>query len=277
MKFDALTGVLLIPAVAACLLAALPGYRLTARLNVLAAFADASLTAVSLFVGRAEVRALSAGGRPQQGLHRADHLRRLHHQRVQRQLYRPRDRDRPADADLRALLSRHVPGADVRHEPRAGGQQYRPDVGGDRDGDADHRADGRHLPHPRGAGSGLEIFHPRQRRHRAGAVRHHSRLHGGEAGDRRRPLRHGVDRAGHARRRNSIRRCSTSPSCSCCSATAPKSASRRCTPGCPTRTRKARRRSRRCCPACCSTSRSMRCCASRCCWRSIRRRSRPAR
>ena len=27
-------------------------------------------------------------------------------------------------------------------------QQYRPDVGGDRDGDADHRADGRHLSHP---------------------------------------------------------------------------------------------------------------------------------
>ena len=147
---------------------------------------------------RAEVRALSAGGRPQQGLHRADHLRRLHHQRVQRELYRPRDRDRPADADLRALLSRHVPGADVRHEPRAGRQQYRPDVGGDRDGDADHRADGRHLPHPRGAGSGLEIFHPRQRRHRAGAVRHHPGLHGGAAGDRRRPRRHGVDRAGDA-------------------------------------------------------------------------------
>ena len=34
---DALTGVLLIPAVAAALLAVLPGYRLTARLNVLAA------------------------------------------------------------------------------------------------------------------------------------------------------------------------------------------------------------------------------------------------
>ena len=34
---------------------------------------------------------------------------------------------------LRALLSRHVPGADVRDEPRAGRQQYRPDVGGDRD------------------------------------------------------------------------------------------------------------------------------------------------
>ena len=37
---------------------------------------------------RAEVRALSAGGRPQQGLHRADHVRRLHHQRIQRELYR---------------------------------------------------------------------------------------------------------------------------------------------------------------------------------------------
>ena len=48
MTFDALTGVLLIPALAAALLAALPGYRLTARLNVLAALATL-LTAVSLF------------------------------------------------------------------------------------------------------------------------------------------------------------------------------------------------------------------------------------
>ena len=49
MNFDALTGVLLIPAVAACLLAALPGYRLTARLNVVATFLTFA-TAVSLFV-----------------------------------------------------------------------------------------------------------------------------------------------------------------------------------------------------------------------------------
>ncbi len=49
MNFDALTGVLLIPAVAACLLAALPGYKLTARLNVLATFLTFA-TAVSLFV-----------------------------------------------------------------------------------------------------------------------------------------------------------------------------------------------------------------------------------
>ncbi len=49
MTLDALTGVLLIPAVAAALLAALPGYRLTARLNVLASLAT-FITAVSLFV-----------------------------------------------------------------------------------------------------------------------------------------------------------------------------------------------------------------------------------
>jgi hydrogenase-4 component F len=49
MTFDALTGVLLIPAVAAALLAALPGYRLTARLNVLASLAT-FLNAGSLFV-----------------------------------------------------------------------------------------------------------------------------------------------------------------------------------------------------------------------------------
>jgi hydrogenase-4 component F len=46
---DAHTGVLLIPAVAAAVLAALPGYKLTARLNVLATFAT-FLTAVSLFI-----------------------------------------------------------------------------------------------------------------------------------------------------------------------------------------------------------------------------------
>jgi len=49
MRFDALTGVLLIPATAAMLLAALPGYRLTARLNVLAAFLT-FITAASLFL-----------------------------------------------------------------------------------------------------------------------------------------------------------------------------------------------------------------------------------
>src|SRR5512142_2833029 len=49
MNIDALAGVLLIPAVAAALLAALPGYRMTARINVLATLLT-FLTAVSLFV-----------------------------------------------------------------------------------------------------------------------------------------------------------------------------------------------------------------------------------
>jgi hydrogenase-4 component F len=49
MTVDALSGVLLIPAIAAGLLAALPGYRMEAWLNVLAAFLTFA-TAVSLFV-----------------------------------------------------------------------------------------------------------------------------------------------------------------------------------------------------------------------------------
>jgi hydrogenase-4 component F len=46
---NAVTGILLIPAVAAALLAVLPGYRMTARINVLAALAT-FITACSLFV-----------------------------------------------------------------------------------------------------------------------------------------------------------------------------------------------------------------------------------
>ena len=63
----------------------------------------------------------------------------------------------------------------------------------------------------------------------------------------------------------SILRCSISPSSSCCSATAPRSALRRCTPGCPTRMPKARRRSRPFSPACSSMSRSTPCCVSSSC------------
>ena len=78
-------------------------------------------------------------------------------------------------------------------------------------------------------------------------------------------------------RRNSTLLCSMSPSCSCCSATAPKSALPRCTPGCRTRMRRARRRYRRYCPACCSTSRFTLCCDSRCCWPQTRMPSRQGR
>ena len=49
MTLDGLTGVLLIPALSAGLLAALPGYRLSSRLNLLAAFLTFAMS-VSLFV-----------------------------------------------------------------------------------------------------------------------------------------------------------------------------------------------------------------------------------
>ncbi len=51
MRLDALDAVLLIPALAAAVLAVLPGYRLTARLNVLASLAS-FLAALSLFFAR---------------------------------------------------------------------------------------------------------------------------------------------------------------------------------------------------------------------------------
>ena len=49
MTIDALGGVLVIPALSACVLAALPGYRLTSGLNVVAALLTL-LTALSMFV-----------------------------------------------------------------------------------------------------------------------------------------------------------------------------------------------------------------------------------
>ncbi len=51
MTVNALTGVLLIPALAAALLATLPGYRVTARLNV-AATTLTLICALSLFFRR---------------------------------------------------------------------------------------------------------------------------------------------------------------------------------------------------------------------------------
>ncbi|MFZ0396709.1 MAG: hydrogenase 4 subunit F, partial [Methyloceanibacter sp.] len=51
IPFDATIAVLAIPALAAALLVMLPGYRLTAVLNVIAALLT-SLAAVSLFFGR---------------------------------------------------------------------------------------------------------------------------------------------------------------------------------------------------------------------------------
>ena len=114
----------------------------------------------------------------------------------------------------------------------------------------------------------MEVFHPVRRRHRPGAVRHDPALfrRGESLGRRRR--RAAVD-ALDAVKASSSRPSSRSRSCSCSSATAPRSGWCRCTTGCPMRTPRARRRSRPCSPGCCSTSRSTRSCAARC-WSTAR-------
>ena len=53
MKIDAVSAILMIPLVSAALLVALPGYRLTARFNVVATFLTL-LAALSLLFGRPE-------------------------------------------------------------------------------------------------------------------------------------------------------------------------------------------------------------------------------
>ena len=69
--FNPVTAVLLIPICSAALLAVLPGYRLTARLNVVASLAT-FLSALSLFVvERPCTRALRADRRSEHRFHRA--------------------------------------------------------------------------------------------------------------------------------------------------------------------------------------------------------------
>ena len=194
LPFEPVTAILVIPGCAAVLLALLPGYQRTAYLNVLATFL--TLLAAHDSARRAPgARRLSVRRRPQCGVRRARHRSSASRRASFSASYIGHEieigRLTPGQP---ALLPRDVPGADVRHEPRAARQQHRPDVGGDRDGDADHRAHGRHLSHPRGAGGGLEVLHSRQCRHRAGVVRHDPRLHGGAPGHRRGPRRDGVDR-----------------------------------------------------------------------------------
>ena len=206
LPFEPVTAILVIPGVAALLLALLPGYKLDRSAQRVCDLSHIPRGSIAACRAPRE-RHLSVRRRSQRRLRRARHLRRLHDQRLQRELHRARDRDRPANARASALLSCDVPGPDVRHEPRASRQQHRPHVGGDRAGDAHDGADGRHLSHARGARGGVEIFHPRQRRHRAGAVRHDPRLHGGAAGGRRRSRRHGVDDAHREGRRTSAPSC----------------------------------------------------------------------
>ena len=103
---------------------------------------------------RALLRAARAGPVPdrrrrERRVHRPEHVRRLHHQRLQRDLHRPRAGDGPPDARVPALLSRDVSDADVRDEPGAAREQCRPDVGRRGTGNAHHGADGGDLSHAR--------------------------------------------------------------------------------------------------------------------------------
>ena len=130
----------------------------------------------------------------------AHHLRRLHHLDLQRELYRPRARDRPADADVPAFLSRALPGDAGRDEPGAGRQQHRAALGRPRGRDALDRDDGRHLPHAGSGRGGVEVFHPRQRRHCARVLRHHPGLSRGAGNAGRGASRDGMGSDGGERR-----------------------------------------------------------------------------
>ena len=250
MTLDALTGVLLIPAFAAALLAALPGYRLTARLNVLAALATFGV-AVSLFVVEprsgpyllvddlnkvfivlttfvsftTSVFSASYIGHEIEIGRLTPTFVRFYHAMYQVLMF-AMNLALVANniglmwvaIELATLTTVLMVGIYRTHEALEAAWKYF--ILGS-------------------VGIALALFGTILVYMAARPVR------------RRGALRHGVDRAGDARGRVRSRRCSTSPSCFCCSVTAPRSASPRCTPGCPTRTRKARRRSRRCCRACC--------------------------
>ena len=168
--------VVLAPFVSALLLVAIPGYRVGAVVNVLAIAATFAAGLWLLFGGERGRRRLRHRRRVQHRLHRHQHPGRLHHLAVQRLLYRPRDRNRPPAADLRAILSRHVPGHDGLDELALHRQQYRRDVGRAGTGDPDHGGHGRSLSHAAGHRGGVEIFHPGERRHFAGVLRHHPDL-----------------------------------------------------------------------------------------------------
>ena len=256
------------PAVAAALLAALPDYRITARLNVVATMLT-FLCALSLFLQRPRAGSYLLIDDLNVIFIVLDDVRRLHHQRVQRELYRPRAGDRPPDPavlrfyhamyqvlmfamnlalvanniglmwvaiELATLTTVLMVGIYRTHEALEAAWKYF--ILGS-------------------VGIALALF---------GTILVYMAARPVRRRGSRRPWSGPFWSSAPA---VSIRRCSTSPLSSCCSATAPRSGSRRCMPGCPTRTPKARRRSRPCCRGCCSMSRSMRCCASRCCWRRI--------
>ena len=128
----------------------------------------------------------------------------------------------------------------------------------------------------RGDRGGVEILHPGQRRHRAGAVRHDPGLSGRPAGGRRGARRDGLDRR-WSPRPPQLRPGAAQPRLRLPAARlrhqGRAGAAARLAAGRPCRGPDAD--FGRAVRACCSTSRSMRCCGSRCCWRPTRQRIAP--
>ncbi len=88
LPLNGVTVILAIPAVSAVLLGLLPGFRAAARINMLATLPHLPRGAVA-FRREARAEPLHSGRRSQHRLYRAEYFRRLHHQRLQRQLHRP--------------------------------------------------------------------------------------------------------------------------------------------------------------------------------------------
>jgi hydrogenase-4 component F len=130
-------AVLLIPIGSAALLAALPGYRQTARRIIVASLAT-FLSALSLFVIERPRSGPYVLVISQHRLHRAEHFVGFTISIFSASYIAHGDTGR-----LAYLLSRYVPDHDVRHESRV--RVYQHDVGRGRDRHADHGADGRHL------------------------------------------------------------------------------------------------------------------------------------
>jgi len=147
LSIEPLTAVLFIPAVTAAVLALLPSYWVAARLNVLVTFVTLTAAVWLLFdrppageylfiddLNNAFI-VLTTFVAFTTSVFSASYI--AHELEIGR-----------LTPQSLALLPRHVSDPDVRHEPRAGRKQYRPDVGGCRARHPHHRIDGRNLPHP---------------------------------------------------------------------------------------------------------------------------------
>ena len=184
ITISGVTFLLIIPVMAAAVLAVLPGYRLSASLNMAAAFLTL-LAALSLFIWKPATGpyilvddlnivfvVLNSFVGFTTSVFSASYIAH------------ELETGRLTPAHLRFYHSMYQVLLFAMNFC-FGRQQHRPDVGCDRDGDAHHGDHGWHLSHGSSDRGRLEIFHPGQRRHCACAVWHDPRLYGCASGRRR--------------------------------------------------------------------------------------------